>query len=99
MSKIKIIDILGDEITYSYTEYVKKFPEPTAEYGHRDYYEIFDAKYSKNPEVYNPTVQELIEASVLDLFNFEEDAEGVFSFEWNTNAEREEIFNNLQSLL
>lgn len=25
MSKIKIIDILGDEITYSYTEYVKSF--------------------------------------------------------------------------
>lgn len=99
MCKVRIIDVFGDEITYSYTEYVKKFPEPTAEYGHRDYYEIFDAKYSKNPEVYNPIIQKLIKTLGFDLFNFEEDAEGIFSFEWNTDIERKNIFKKLQSLL
>lgn len=40
MCKVKIFDVEDNEITYSYEEYVKRFPEATAEYGHRDYFDI-----------------------------------------------------------
>ena len=37
MCKVKIFDVEGNEITYSYEEYVERFPKATTEYGHRDY--------------------------------------------------------------
>lgn len=100
MCKVKIFDVEGNEITYSYEEYVERFPEATAEYGHRDYFDIWDSKYGDEcPEIFDSQIEELISSTFpWDKWEWEEDTECRFSFEWKTEEEREELFNKIMSL-
>lgn len=79
-----------------FQEYCITYPNPTAEYGHRDYFVIYNAKYTTDPQIYDKEVLNLIKS--LEFSDWEEDVEGLFSFEWKNLKEREKIFNTLKSL-
>lgn len=98
-SKLKIVlqDYAGNNLkNTSFQDYQANYPFPTAEYGHRDYFIIFNSKYSTDPEIYDTEITQLITS--LGFEDVEEDAEGLFSFGWNDLVEREKIFNKLKSL-
>ena len=99
MMKIKILDVDGKCINsvYTYEEYVQRFPEPTAEYGHRDYFDIYSAKYKKEPQIYDTNVTALINS--LGFRDWEEDSQGRFSFVWRDDQERKEIFDKLKQFI